>query len=140
MTPFRHSRELAAPPTAVFDALRNPERLARWWGPDGFTNTFEHFDFQPGGRWAFTMHGPDGRHYPNEATFTQIEPDRSVRIRHTCAPLFDLHIGLEAIPAGTRVTWVQQFDDPQVAEAVRHIVEPANEQNLSRLARELAAP
>lgn len=140
MSAFRHSRDVAAPPAAVFDAIRDPARLARWWGPDGFTNTFDRFEFRPGGQWVFTMHGPDGKRYPNQATFTQIEPDLSVCIRHTCAPYFDLSIGLEAIASGTRVTWVQRFDDPKVAEAVRAIVVPANEQNLTRLARELAAP
>jgi carbon monoxide dehydrogenase subunit G len=140
MTTYHHSRDIAAAPAAVFDAIRNPERLARWWGPDGFTNTFERFEFRPGGQWVFTMHGPDGKSYPNQATFSRIEPDLGVCIRHTCAPYFDLNIGLEAIPSGTRVTWVQRFDDAQVGEAVRHIVEPANEQNLTRLANELAAP
>ena len=138
MTAFHHCREVAASPAAVFDAVRDPQRLARWWGPDGFTNTFERFEFQPGGQWTFTMHGPDGQDYPNQAIFTHIEPGHSVHIRHTCAPFFELSIGLEASATGTRVTWVQRFDDAQVAEAVRHIVEPANEQNLTRLERELA--
>lgn len=139
MTSYHHSREVSAPPAAVFAAISNPVRLARWWGPDGFTNTFDLFDFQPGGQWKFTMHGPDGKSYPNEAVFTQIEPGAKVRIRHTCAPYFELSIELQMIGAGTLVTWVQQFDDPDVAESIRHIVEPANEQNLTRLEHELAS-
>lgn len=140
MTAFRHCRKVAASPAAVFAAIRNPVRLARWWGPDGFSNTFAQFEFHVGGRWVFTMQGPDGRHYPNEATFLQIEPDAKVRLRHTCAPFFELEITLQQAQAGTLVTWVQQFDDPAVAASVRHIVEPANEQNLARLERELASP
>jgi hypothetical protein len=85
------------------------------------------------------MQGPDGKRYPNEAIFAQIEPNARVRIRHTCAPYFELTIALQEAKAGTLVTWVQEFDDPQVAESVRHIVEPANEQNLTRLERELAS-
>ena len=139
MTTYRHSREVSASPAAIFAAIRDPVRLARWWGPDGFTNTFDLFEFQSGGRWKFTMHGPDGKSYPNEATFTHIEPNAEVRIRHTCAPYFELSIELQAIKAGTLVMWVQQFDDPLVAESIRHIVEPANEQNLTRLERELAS-
>lgn len=138
MTTYRHSREISASPAAVFAAISDPLRLARWWGPDGFTNTFELFEFQPGGQWKFTMHGPDGRSYPNEATFMQIEANAKVQIRHTCAPYFELSIALQKIEAGTLVTWVQQFDDPNVAESIRHIVEPANEQNLNRLEHELA--
>jgi uncharacterized protein YndB with AHSA1/START domain len=41
--------------------------LSRWWGPAGFTNTFEVCEFKKGGRWSFVMHGPDGRNYPNES-------------------------------------------------------------------------
>jgi uncharacterized protein YndB with AHSA1/START domain len=139
MTTYCHSREVSASPAAVFAAISDPVRLARWWGPEGFTNTFDLFEFQPGGRWKFTMHGPDGKDYPNEATFTQIEPNAKVRIRHTCAPYFELSIEFQEVKAGTLITWVQQFDDPQVAESIRHIVEPANEQNLTRLERELAS-
>lgn len=139
MTVFHHAREVAASPAAVFAAIRDPARLARWWGPDGFSNTFELFEFQPGGRWTFTMHGPDGKDYPNESVFLEIVPDVRLRIRHVCHPHFELAITLEACAAGTRVSWVQSFDDPEVAKAMRHIVEPANEQNLTRLEAELAA-
>ena len=60
-------------------------------------------------------------------------------IQHACAPLFRLSIELLPGDTGTRVLWTQVFEDPAVAAAVRHIVEPANEQNLDRLAAEVAA-
>ncbi len=41
------SREFQAPRELVFEAWANPEHLARWWGPKGFTNTFKSFDFRP---------------------------------------------------------------------------------------------
>ena len=47
MSAFKTLRHFAAPPAAVFAALAAPDRLARWWGPDGFANTFDVFDFQP---------------------------------------------------------------------------------------------
>ena len=137
MSTFRTQRHFAAPPAAVFAAIRDPQRLARWWGPDGFTNRFEVFEFEPGGRWVFTMVGPDGTAYPNESVFDRIEPDREVVIRHTCAPLFTLTVTLAPEAGGTQLRWAQALDDPQVAQAVAHIVEPANEQNLDRLGREL---
>lgn len=138
MTTFTTSREFAASPQAVFAAFAAPERLARWWGPDGFRNTFDVFEFQAGGLWRLTMHGPDGKNYPNESRFASMEPDRSVVVEHVSHPRFRLSIGLEPTASGTRVTWVQAFEDAKFAEDVRHIVEPANEQNLSRWQAEVA--
>ena len=137
MTAFRTSRTLPFSPDTVFGAIRDPERLARWWGPNSFTNTFHHFDFKPGGRWSLTMHGPDGTNYPNESEFTDIDAPTLVRIRHISLPEFVLTIGLEAQREGTLVGWEQVFSDANFAEKVRHIVEPANEQNLDRLTTEL---
>lgn len=42
---FDASREL------VFDAWTKEEHLAKWWGPQGFTSTFQTLDLKPGGTW-----------------------------------------------------------------------------------------
>ena len=49
MSIFRHEREIPAPPGSVFEAFRSPGRLARWWGPEGFSSTFDTFEFREGG-------------------------------------------------------------------------------------------
>ena len=134
MSIFKTQRQLSATPAAVFAAIADPARLATWWGPEGFTNQFETFEFKVGGRWVFTMVGPDGQRYPNESVFAAIVADSQVVIRHSCQPFFTLTITLQANAEGTLVLWEQAFDDAAVAQAVRHIVEPANEQNLDRLA------
>ncbi len=136
---FKTSRAFSTPPAEVFAAFSTPERLARWWRPDGFRNTFEVFELKQGGYWRFTMHGPDVSNYPNEATFASIEQDRAVVINHTSQPHFQLSIMLEPTATGTLVTWEQVFDSPQVAASIRHIVEPANEQNLNHWQAEVAA-
>ncbi|WP_193211919.1 SRPBCC domain-containing protein [Luteolibacter marinus] len=134
MSTFRHSREIPSSPAAVFEAFSDPGRLARWWGPDGFTNTFETFEFRPGGRWLFTMHGPDGTNYPNVSEFLEIVPPSLLRIKHDCLPFFEITITLEAVPAGTLLTWVGVFENAAFAEQHREFLESANEQNLNRLA------
>lgn len=143
MTTFSTTRLFAATPAAVFAAIKDGKRLAKWWGPNGFSNDFEVFEFQTNGKWIFNMIGPDGQIYPNESVFSNIAPDRQVVIQHVCQPHFQLTITLEPSPAGTQLFWEQTFADASVAEAVRHIVEPSNEQNLDRLSTELglsAAP
>jgi uncharacterized protein YndB with AHSA1/START domain len=122
----------------VFAAFADASRLAAWWGPDGFRNSFEVFEFQPQGRWVFVMHGPDGMHYPNESVFLETSPDRIV-IRHDCQPFFTLTVTLADQDGQTLLHWRQAFDDPQLAAGIWHIIEPSNEQNLNRLHATLAS-
>lgn len=135
---FLTRRVVPHPPDDVYQAFARPERLALWWGPSGFTNTFETFEFEPGGRWKFVMHGPNGSHYPNESTFVELEPTRLV-IQHISKPRYRLTVTLQAEDHGTGIIWRQEFEDAGVAARIRHIVEPANEQNLDRLVAVLAA-
>lgn len=136
-TELKTSRHLRAPRHEVFAAISNPERLARWWGPAGFTNTFEICEFRNGGRWLFTMHGPDGANYPNECTFLDIQAGERVVIRHTCPPLFTLSIQLSEADGITRIDWCQRFDDAATCNALSDVCIPSNEQNLYRLATEV---
>lgn len=66
------TRLFDAPRALVFDAFSAPDRLARWWGPKGFTLTTRAFEFSSGGVWRFVMHGPDGRDYENKIMFREI--------------------------------------------------------------------
>lgn len=134
---FTAARTLPYSPQAVYDAFATAQVLASWWGPDGFTNTFETFEFKVGGRWKFVMHGPDGKNYPNSSIFVALEPASKVVIRHDCAPYFTLTVTLQAVTGGTHLTWEQAFDDSNTAQAVKSVVVPANEQNLDRLTRAL---
>lgn len=132
MTVFRTSREIPASIEQVFAAISNPKRLAQWWGPAGFTNTFGVCEFKTGGRWSFIMHGPDGKNYPNESVFAEVESPRKVVIQHISEPKFRLTIVLTSSALGTVVSWSQEFEDAEIARRVEHIVVPSNEQNLDR--------
>lgn len=138
MSVFRHSREIPATPEAVFAAIQNPARLARWWGPEGFTNTFHTFEFWEGGAWRFTMHGPDGTDYPNQSEFLEIVPQSLIRIKHVNLPHFELSMSLEPSASGTLVSWVGVFENHEFAENMRQFLEAANEQNLDRLVMEVS--
>jgi uncharacterized protein YndB with AHSA1/START domain len=139
MTTFKTSREIAASPDKVFAAFSDPDRLARWWGPAGFTNTFHICEFETGGRWVYTMHSPHGGNPENESVFELVEP-RKVVVRHISLPLYRLTIELTPTTAGggTMVSWSQEFDDEEVARRIEKIVIPANEQNLDRLTAEVS--
>ncbi len=57
---FQNTRVLAASREQIWQAFSDAEKLAQWWGPAGFTNTFHEFAFQSGVLWKYTMHAPDG--------------------------------------------------------------------------------
>ncbi|MCB1954892.1 MAG: SRPBCC family protein [Rhodocyclaceae bacterium] len=131
------STHLAASPPEVFAAMSDPERVARWWGPAGFTNTIHVFDFRPGGRWQLTMHGPDGQDFPNESRFARLIPDRLFEIEHLNGHHFILTITLEPRGDGTEVGWQQTFDTAEHYQRLAGFVATANQQNLERLAAEV---
>ena len=73
------TRVFDAPRETVWDAWTDPEQVAQWWGPRGFTTTIHEMDVRPGGVWRHTMRGPDGSEYPNKSVFLEVvKPERIV--------------------------------------------------------------
>lgn len=137
MTVFNTSRKIPTPIEQVFAAISHSERLSRWWGPAGFTNTFSVCEFKNGGRWSYIMHGPDGRDYPNENVFVEIESPRKVVIEHMSLPKYRLTIILDPSMEETIVSWSQEFENEKFANGMRQFLGTANEQNLDRLSAEV---
>lgn len=71
-----------APCELVWEAWTNPEHVAKWWGPDGFTTTIKKMDFRVGGVWKLVMHGPDGKEYPNSSIFREIVEHERIVFSH----------------------------------------------------------
>jgi uncharacterized protein YndB with AHSA1/START domain len=69
---MRITRTFKAPIDLMWEVWTTPEHISNWWGPNGFTNTIHLMDFQEGGEWQLTMHGPDGTNYPNRSIFKEI--------------------------------------------------------------------
>ncbi|MDZ4658572.1 MAG: SRPBCC family protein [Bythopirellula sp.] len=133
------TRLIDAPRQVVFQTFSDPEQLAQWWGPSGFTNTIKKFDFRPGGDWHLTMHGPGGTDYRNESVFVEIvEPERIVFDHLRTMHRFLMTMTFFEFDGKTRVTWRQRFESVAELEKVRAFVPAANEQNFDRLASHLA--
>src|SRR5262245_58641828 len=131
-------RLLPASPSQVFAAFAEADKLAVWWGPDGFTNSFENFDFTPGGRWIFVMHSPNGADFHNESVFQEIIPDSLIVIEHVVQPWFRLIVTLTPRGEQTHLSWVQEFESPEFAAKMRALSGTSNEQVLDRLEALLA--
>jgi uncharacterized protein YndB with AHSA1/START domain len=122
----------------VLAAFADPVRLARWWGPRGFTNTIDAYEFQPGGRWRSTMHAPDGASFPNDSVFDVVEPERIVFRHLDASHPYEMTIRLEERDGKTSVTWRMRHESAAVCAKVRPYVVAGNEENFDRLAEELA--
>ncbi|MGD1149406.1 MAG: SRPBCC domain-containing protein [Thermoanaerobaculaceae bacterium] len=73
------TRVFDAPRELVFEAWSDPEHLARWWGPNGFTNPVCEVDVRPGGAIRIHMRGPNGTVYPMVGVYQEvIESERLV--------------------------------------------------------------
>lgn len=130
---FQTQRNFSVKPSEIFEALSDPARLSKWWGPNGFTNTFEVFEFREGGNWQFLMNGPDGSSYPNQCVFLEVVENKKIVIQHINQPHFTLTIELSTNNGETQLLWTQEFEDSKIANAMKQIVTQANEENLDRL-------
>jgi uncharacterized protein YndB with AHSA1/START domain len=131
------SRLLPFPRDKVFRAIAESERLARWWGPAGFTNTFQQFQFHQGGEWKFVMRGPDGTDHPNHLVVDELQPPERIVMRHL-PPHFTNTVTLQEEGGGTRIRFRMLFEDARTRDQLAPICVPANEQNFDRLHAELS--
>ncbi|MEW6049522.1 MAG: SRPBCC family protein [Candidatus Zixiibacteriota bacterium] len=133
------TRIFEAPRELVWKAWTEPKQFMRWWGPQGFTNTFHEFDLRPGGYWRFIMHGPDGSSYENESVFVEVSRPERIVFRHISAPHFLMTITLDNQAGKTKITWHMLFESVTERNNIAKYALDANEQNLDRLEAHLAA-
>ena len=69
-------RVLQAPKERVFAACIEPEQLAEWWGPAGFTTPSVDLDVSDGGRYRITMQPPDGEAFHLSGRYSEVDPPR----------------------------------------------------------------
>ena len=73
------TRVLDAPRHLVFQAWTEPDRVARWWGPRGFTTLYCDMDVRPGGSFRVCMCSPEGVEHWKQGVYREVvEPERLV--------------------------------------------------------------
>lgn len=121
-------------PERLWQAFENPMILKKWWWPDGFTSTFETFEFRAGGKWKLTMHSSDGRNFPNENRFEELKKFELITLEHIFTPHFELVITFDPLDWGrTQLNYTMIFDDQKTRDGVAIYAIPANEQLFERL-------
>jgi len=83
--PMHGERELVitrvfdAPRELVWKAFTESDRLAHWWGPQGFTMLVRTLDFRPGGVFHYAMRSPDGHIMWGRFVYRELQvPERLV--------------------------------------------------------------
>jgi uncharacterized protein YndB with AHSA1/START domain len=71
---LRMKRIVRAPASAVFRACTEPEELAKWWGPRGFTTPSIEVDLRVGGRYRIAMQPPEGDLFHLTGAFREVDP------------------------------------------------------------------
>jgi len=123
------TRVYDAPVRAVWDAWTDPEQVAQWWGPRGFSLTTHSQDIRPGGHWDYTMHGPDGVDYPNKTKYHEVEECAKLVYDHggndERAPLFRVSVRFSEIDGKTKLEMSMRLPTPEAADETRKFIKKA---------------
>jgi len=126
---IRITRIYDAPVRAVWDAWTDPEQVAQWWGPRGFTLTTHGKDLRPGGSWHYTMHGPDGIDYVNTTQYFEVEECSKLVYDHggheDRPPLFRVTVLFSEIDGKTKMEMCMALSTPEAAEEIRKFIKKA---------------
>lgn len=140
------TRTFNAPRELVFKVWTDPEHIAHWWGPTGFTTTVHEMDVRPGGVWRLTMRDSNGVDYPNRSVFEEVVPPARLVFtngwdREENQEQFRVTVEFEDQGDKTLISMRMVFGS---VEACRKVVEQygaieGNRQTLDRLEAYLAA-
>jgi uncharacterized protein YndB with AHSA1/START domain len=116
---LRVERLIAAPPDKVYAYWTEPERLVRWWGPEGYTIPDQSLDVRHGGTWRTTMLSPDGGRYTVSGIYRELVPPRRLVFTWGWEDAdgkrgdeTEVTVTFEAAPGGTRLVLRQRsFED-----------------------------
>lgn len=118
-----------APVKLVWDAWTDPQQVAQWWGPRGFTLTTKSKDLKVGGHWIYTMHGPDGVDYPNKTTYYEVEKYKKLVYDHGAndnqPALFRVTVLFSEIKGQTHMDMTMSLTTAEAAKEIKKFIKAA---------------
>ncbi|HZW39193.1 MAG TPA: SRPBCC domain-containing protein [Ignavibacteriaceae bacterium] len=112
-------REFKASPEEVWNAWTKPELLDQWWAPKPWKAKTKSMDFREGGKWLYSMQGPNGEEHFSRADYKKIIPYKSFTGLDSFAdadgnmnnelPVAEWTCTFEKIPGGTVVNVEMTF-------------------------------
>jgi uncharacterized protein YndB with AHSA1/START domain len=133
---LRIKRIVPAPSQRVYAALTEPDQLAKWWGPKGFTCPSIDFEPRVGGSYRLAMEPPDGDGFYLWGEFREVAPPARLAFTFVWDPpdpddqetLAELSLREE--PGGTEISLVQR---PFATEARKELHENGWSEGFDRL-------
>lgn len=120
------TRVINAPRELVFAAFSDAEHFSLWWGPNGFRTTVYEMDVRTSGASRYTMHGPDGKDYPNKVEYIEVVSPEKLVYRHgeegnlsDDPHCFHVTITFETVQNNTLVTLRSLFPTPKYFEIAK---------------------
>lgn len=118
-----------APVKLVWEAWTDPQQVAKWWGPRGFTLTTHSKDLRVGGHWHYTMHGPDGVDYPNKTIYYEVEKYSRLVYDHggndEQKPLFRVTVNFSESKGKTTMDMTMTLPTPEAATEIKKFIKKA---------------
>jgi uncharacterized protein YndB with AHSA1/START domain len=71
-------RRLNAPPEKVFAAWTDPQKLKRWFGPEGVETHSAEIEARVGGRYRFVARSPDGEEHEVSGVYREVVPNEKL--------------------------------------------------------------
>lgn len=126
---IRIVRVYDAPAKLIWTVWTEDKHVTKWWGPRGFTLTTKSKDVRPGGKWIYTMHGPDGTDYPNITTYHEVIPYKKLVYDHggneERQRLFTVTVTFEEFKGKTVMDMTMTLDTPEAAEQIKGFIKQA---------------
>lgn len=123
------SRVYNAPARMVWKAWTDEAQVVKWWGPRGFSITTKSKDLRPGGKWVYTMHGPDGTDYPNLTTYHEVVENKRLVYDHgateTTPPLFRVTVNFNEQSGKTQMDMTMALESAEAAEHTKVFIKNA---------------
>jgi uncharacterized protein YndB with AHSA1/START domain len=131
------SRTFNAPLDRVWKAWTEPEQMAQWWGPKGFTADVKTLDLKPGGMFHYCIQSPQGQEMWGRMLFREIaaqeklefinsfsDPDGGVT-RHPLAPGWPLlmHTVISFTEEDGKTTVTVEWQPYEATEAEKELFE-----------------
>lgn len=124
------NRVYNAPVKAVWDAWTDPEQVAQWWGPRGFTIKHHAKDLRPGGFWRYDMLGPDGKIWENKTVYHEVEKYKKLVYDHgggeNTPPLFRVTVLFSETKGKTLMEMTMHFPNAEAFEGSKKVIKNAN--------------